>query len=405
MTVGNMYPPHDLRGGYELMWSAVVRELRTRGHDVRVLTTEFQAGGQTENDPQWVRRELDWYWRNHRFPRFSLAATVRLERHNRRVLERQLAEMRPEVVAWFAMGGMSLSLIERVRRAAIPAIGFVHDNWMLYGPQVDRWQGLTQRAPPLAPLERVVAVPLKVDLSGAARWLFVSDHCRRRALEEYPNLADTGVVHSGVDLTLFTPVAQQGWRNQLLYVGRIDPRKGVETAIRALAELPHTHLTIVGDGDPEYIRRLDELALELGVRSRITRRRAHRDELREVYGKADVVIFPVHWQEPWGLVPLEAMAVGRPVVASGRGGSSEYLRDGSNCVIYGPPDDHLALAEAVSRLRGDEGLRGRLRAKGFETAARHGEQDFTRKAADLITGIATAERPSLNKIAGPIQYD
>ena len=56
-----------------------------------------------------------------------------------------------------------------------------------------------------------------------------------------------------------------------------------------------------------------------------------RAELRDVYAAADVVVFPVQWNEPWGLVPLEAMSVGRPVVASGTGGSAEYLRDGENC--------------------------------------------------------------------------
>ena len=53
-----------------------------------------------------------------------------------------------------------------------------------------------------------------------------------------------------------------------------------------------------------------------------------REELISLYGRADAVVFPVRWNEPWGLVPLEAMARGRPVVATGRGGSGEYLVDG-----------------------------------------------------------------------------
>ncbi len=49
---------------------------------------------------------------------------------------------------------------------------------------------------------------------------------------------------------------------------------------------------------------------------------------------ADALLFPVQWEEPWGLVPLEAMASGTPVVATGTGGSGEYLRDGDNCLVY-----------------------------------------------------------------------
>jgi glycosyltransferase involved in cell wall biosynthesis len=91
-----------------------------------------------------------------------------------------------------------------------------------------------------------------------------------------------------------------------------------------------------------------------------------------VYERTDAVLFPVTWHEPWGLVPLEAMAVGRPVVATGTGGSGEYLVDGENALLV-PPGDARALATAVERLRDDPGLRERLVAAGCRTAAEHGE--------------------------------
>jgi glycosyltransferase involved in cell wall biosynthesis len=105
------------------------------------------------------------------------------------------------------------------------------------------------------------------------------------------------------------------------------------------------------------------------VQGRVRLQSHPRAELADVYGQADVVLFPTQWEEPWGLVPLEAMAVGRPVVASGSGGSSEYLRDGENCLIYSPRSSAGALADAVRRLAGDESLRGELREAGLETAA------------------------------------
>ena len=74
------------------------------------------------------------------------------------------------------------------------------------------------------------------------------------------------------------------------------------------------------------------------------------------------------WEEPWGLVPLEAMALGRPVTASGRGGSSEYLRDGENCLLH-VPGDPVSLAETVRRLAGDEALRERLLTGGLRAAS------------------------------------
>jgi glycosyltransferase involved in cell wall biosynthesis len=64
------------------------------------------------------------------------------------------------------------------------------------------------------------------------------------------------------------------------------------------------------------------------------------------------------------------MGIGRPVIATGRGGSGEYLRDGSNCLTV-PAEDPGAIAWAVRRLAGDPGLRGRLRDGGLETARGH----------------------------------
>jgi glycosyltransferase involved in cell wall biosynthesis len=94
-----------------------------------------------------------------------------------------------------------------------------------------------------------------------------------------------------------------------------------------------------------------------------------------LYREADAVLFPVRWEEPWGLVPLEAMASGCPVLATGRGGSAEYLRDGENCLLA-PVGDPAALAASVRRLATDADLRERLRAGGLATAAGHGEERF-----------------------------
>src|SRR3954463_5276182 len=81
LTVGNMYPPQHL-GGYELMWQAAVAELRARGHEGVVLTTDPWFHDEPDAEPD-VHRVLRWYWRNHRFPRFTPITVRRIERHNR----------------------------------------------------------------------------------------------------------------------------------------------------------------------------------------------------------------------------------------------------------------------------------------------------------------------------------
>jgi len=109
-----------------------------------------------------------------------------------------------------------------------------------------------------------------------------------------------------------------------------------------------------------------------------------RAEIVKAYGDADAVVFPVRWREPWGLVPLEAMGRGRPVVATGRGGSGEYLRDEHNCLLF-EADDADSLAAALRRLATDESLRARLRGNGLDTARRHTEAVFNRAVEDALT--------------------
>jgi glycogen synthase len=396
LTVGNMYPPHHL-GGYELMWRAGVEELRSNGHEVRVLTTDYRAPSPDPaiTDDHGVRRELRWYWRDHEFPPLTARERLALERHNAGILADAMRELTPDVVSWWAMGGMSLSLIERVRRSPTPAVGFVHDDWMLYGPKVDAWQRAIARLGPAGPAVAAVAgAPAARNLGGAARWAFVSETCRRRAAARW-QMPDTTIAHSGVDTSMFRPAASRGeWADRLLYVGRIDSRKGIELAIRALEHLPNGQLTVVGSGDDAYLEHLRSVARETGAEDRIALRPAvGRAELPAIYAESDAVLFPVQWEEPWGLVPLEAMAVGVPVVATGRGGSGEFLRDGENCLLYEPADDPAALAAAVSRLADDEALRGRLRADGFDTAGRHDERSF-REAVVEQHRIAVERSPA-----------
>jgi glycosyltransferase involved in cell wall biosynthesis len=373
-----MYPPHS-QGGYELVWRSAVEYLRRRGHRVRVLTTDYRIPGlRAESEDEDVHRELRWYWRDHRFPRRRLAASFALERHNAAVLDRHLEDLSPDVVVWWSMGGMSLSLVGRVSRARIAAAGVVADDWMLYGPQVDGWCRTFAGRPRLGTLvERVTGIPTRFEPPAGTPWVFVSDAVRQTSLLPGHRLADTQVAHHGIDPTLFPQASERSWSWRLVYAGRIDPRKGIDTAVRALPLLPaEATLRVLGRGDDAHLEELRALVRELGLDARVEFGHLPRERLHTAYAEADVVLFPVRWEEPWGLVPIEAMSVGRPVVATGSGGSSEYLRHEENCLVFRPVDDAGELAAAVSRLAEDEALRRRLREAGFATAARFGEERF-----------------------------
>jgi glycogen synthase len=441
-----MYPPHHL-GGYELVWQGAVQALRAAGHGVRVLTTDVRfrgvdAAGEDDNE---VFRELRWYWRDHRFPRLSPWTRRRLERDNAQTLWRHLGDFGPDVVAWWSMGGMSLSLIAQAAGTGVRSAAFVHDDWLVYGPKVDQSvracaqrDGVAARATALArafagrdaaagratararahavagrdaAVGRATArarahavagrdaaaaratartgVPTRVDWRGVDRWVFVSETTRRRAVAAVGDLGATEVAPSGIDPAFLAPAPVREWGWRLLCVGRLDPRKGVDTAVAALTVLDAgATLVLAGGGDRAYERRLRARISELGVGGRVELLGGvGRARLLALYAAADAFVFPVVWEEPWGLVPLEAMGRGVPVVATGRGGSGEYLRDGDNCLLF-TAGDAAALAGALHRLADDPGLRARLRDGGLATASQHTAPRFEARAVAVLEEVA-----------------
>jgi glycogen(starch) synthase len=383
LSVGNLYPPH-YAGGYELMWRTWVDHARDAGHVVRVLASDERTGAAEPDDPD-VHRELKRYWSSGGARRLSLHQRLALERANAATLRRHLDELRPDVVAWWGMGGMALSSIEQVRRAGLPAVAFVMDDWLTYQPPGDAWLRLFAERPLLGRVVSAVSgIPTRVDYAAAATWVFVSKTLRRQG----PPLPRTAVEPSGVEDAFIDPRPPRPWGWRLLSVGRIDARKGIATAIEALVTLPEATLTVAGSGPEALLAELAALGERLGVADRVRFVGAiSRPELPMLYEAHDAVVFPVIWEEPWGLVPLEAMALGRPVAASGRGGSSEYLRDGENCVLH-EAEDPASLATAVRRLAADEALREQLLAGGLRTASHYTESRFNAAALDLVLQAA-----------------
>ena len=93
---------------------------------------------------------------------------------------------------------------------------------------------------------------------------------RRRALSLGLGLSRTGVAHSGIHADYLDPAPERDWRWRLLYVGRLDPRKGVDVAVEALAHLPpEARLEIAGGWDNKEEARLGEVAARLGVEGRV----------------------------------------------------------------------------------------------------------------------------------------
>jgi D-inositol-3-phosphate glycosyltransferase len=219
------------------------------------------------------------------------------------------------------------------------------------------------------------------------------------------------VVPCGVDPALFDARSpsipdNNWWRGdggRILSIGRLVERKGVGTVIEALRGLPTAELVIAGgpagagfDTDPE-VRRLRALADRYGVADRVRLIGAvPREVVPTLIRSADVVVC-TPWYEPFGIVPLEAMACGRPVVASAVGGLLDSVVDGVTGV-HVPPRDPVRLATVLGGLLADPERRAALGRAGTRRVA--GNYTWAKVAADTERVYLRMTAPVASTVTG-----
>jgi D-inositol-3-phosphate glycosyltransferase len=281
-------------------------------------------------------------------------------------LRAQWTADRPDVVhAHFWMSG--LAALEAASGLGIPVVQTFH----ALGTVKARHQGARDTSPPQRiALERAIAggvdriIATCSDEVRELGWM----GARRRRID---------VIPCGVDVQRFTP---EGWaeprtpgRRRIVAACRLVERKGVAEAVRALVDIPDAELVVAGgpaaqalSADPEACR-LRALAAELGVGSRLVLRgRVSREEMPPLLRSADLVVC-APWYEPFGIVPLEAMACGVPVVATAVGGQIDSVVDGVTG-LHVPPRDPAALARALHGLLDDPRRRAALGRNGRRRA-------------------------------------
>ncbi len=215
---------------------------------------------------------------------------------------------------------------------------------------------------------------------------FVSRDLEARAAAFVPRELRRLVHPIGIQVARFARGARGERRPgpaRLLFVGRLSPEKGWRDAVAAAGHLARggreLELIMCTAGDPAEMERA---LAEEGLADRTRRLGVVAPErLPAVYAEADVVMVP-SLREGFGHVGLEAMAAGVPVVSTGAGGLSEYMRDGENALLV-PVSEPPALAAAVARLLDAPELAARLSEAGRLTAPRYDVQ----RCAEAVFGL------------------
>ncbi len=207
------------------------------------------------------------------------------------------------------------------------------------------------------------------------------------------------IVPNGIDLDRFrpdvTPVTEylDGMRN-ILFVGRYDePRKGFTHLLRAMPQIqsqfPDARLIVVGRGD---IRRAMRQVDQMGIPNVVFAGAAKASDLPRYYATCDVYCAPSTGRESFGIVLLEALASGAPVVASNIPGYAGVIDHGETGILANPADPQ-DLALRIVRVLADDGLRRSLRDNGLRAVQRYGWNVVARQVLEVYERGLALERP------------
>jgi phosphatidylinositol alpha-mannosyltransferase len=324
-------------------------ELRRRGHQVTIITSRFRRG-EAPSDPEVERIGYNLLIPfNGAF--VDLAVGVRLRSQLRGLLKRHDFD----ILHTHAPLVPTLPLIA-VETAACPQVGTFHTT---SGPSrlIEAFLG-----------------PLAARMRRLDARIAVSETARDFVAQYFPG--EYLVIPNGVDTERFHPSVEPfpEWRDpdrvNLLFVGRLDPRKGVQVLLDALPEVVartrgRARLLVVGDS---YLRGRFEASVGPSARGHVhfVGHVTSRD-LPRWYATGDIFVSPALGHESFGIVLAEAMAAGRAVVASDIPGYRSVVQPGVNGVVS-PPGDVPALAEAIVTLVEDPERRAALARRGRERA-------------------------------------
>jgi len=388
--VAQSYPP--IVGGEERMVQQLSRGLSERGHEVSVATLRqpwHESAVAHDGDVRVARIQSS----TGRSPLFYRGDARRFapplpDPGAARAIESLIAQVQPDVI--HAHNWLGYSMLRPGRRSSAAVVMSLHDYGLVCATKRLMRNGSDcagpgwLRCPPCASRQYGA---LKAPLVSAA--VRASAHMARRSVDMFIAISDVVARRSGLEeagllyevIPNFveddldsrplpadtSPLRKLPDGEFLLFVGDVRRDKGAETLLCAHAALERPlPLVLLGRPDPDVPIPAGQGVIQLGPWP--------HDLVLEAWRRCAVALAPSLWEEPFGLVVLEAMAMGRPVIASRAGGIPDFLADGRDGVLV-PPGDVAALRSAI-----DEMTASPARRRAFGQAARARAREFSSTA-------------------------
>ena len=365
----------DVAGGVQAHVRDLAVALDRRGHQV-VVVTPGHARSAADPMVRIVGRPIDVPWSGG-------AVSICPSRRSYRRIKEVLDGLQPDVVHAHEPFAPSTSMLATLAARA-PVVATFHAF-------CERARTLRASAPLLRIVDRRIAASLAVSVAAAE----LARRVARGPIEIVPNGVRVGRFARSRGDTSRIPSGRV-----LLWVSRLEPRKGFPTAVRAFAELavdlPDVRLVVVGDGRDRHALR----ALPRRLRSRVVLLGHVPDAmLPRCYAAADVFLAPSLGPESFGIVLAEAMAAGLPIVASDIRGYRDVVRHGVEGLLV-PPADPRALAAAVRRVLNEPALATSLARAGRQRARQYSWDVVVPRLEAVYESVArgapSAARPAVS---------
>ncbi len=405
------FPPHAI-GGAGIVAASLARELVKQGHELTIITSvqdRALAGSFREGSMRIERIYSDYQRRWRSWLSLYNPATVG-------EIRRILAEVKPEIVhAHNVHYHLSYWALHLAKRGGAKVFLTAHDVMLFhYGKltefidpgnlecrkdwnyKVNIWRQIREYRFWYNPLRNPTIRRL---LKNVDR-IFAVSSALKDALEKN-GIKNIEVVHNGIDMNewqvapaiieAFVQKHKLEERKVVLFGGRISGLKGGGVMLEALRDIVHSEpsavLLLLGARDA-YAEKLERQAREWGIGAHlISTGWLSGDELHAAYHAADVVVIPSLYLEPFGMIALEAMACGTPVIGSCLGGTVEIIVDGETGYLLNPYDI-TSLARRVVDLLRDKEKRDRFGRDGRARAAEYFSTDeWCRQTLSAYTAI------------------
>ncbi|MBT9548698.1 MAG: glycosyltransferase family 4 protein [Candidatus Sericytochromatia bacterium] len=334
LVLTNYYPPYSV-GGYEIACETTVNWLRKRGHQVQVLTS--QSPDETPLAESHVLRSYD----RIDYAKGSYRQKWQTEKKNYTLTLDTIQAFQPDLVYLWSQRLISLGPVYAVEKSKLPKVFEFGDFWpdSYLKPGLTPWirRKIKERIPGLHggsfKLDPVISV---------ARWMGpeIQSKYHSQKVVFIPN---------GLDLP-----SQKTWPDwnaplKALFLGRIDPEKGLHLALEALLQLKEQgqilELTVAGKGQADYLDFCRQFVSSHGLEKQV-HFLGWQPDPAPLYAQHPLLLMPTTMREPFGLVIVEAMLRGLAVFAPDAYGPAEIIKHGETGILF-QPGDSKSLAQAL----------------------------------------------------------